>query len=131
MEVLVVDPAKVDIVCQSRTPKSVTKIRSFLGLTVYYRRFVKNFSKLASPLSRLTQKEVKNQWTSKCEASFQELKNRLTSAPILALSNKSSEYVVYSDASKHGLDAVLMQNGKVPMLLGNSRSMKGTIWLIT
>jgi len=60
-------------------PTNVTKIHSFLGLAGYYRRFIKGFSTIASPITRLTRKEVKFEWSKDCEASFQELKFRLTS----------------------------------------------------
>ena len=94
-------------------PTSVTKIRSFLGLAGYYRRFVKRFFKIATPLTALTRKGKKYEWTEKCDRSFQELKNRLKTAPTLILPTKNEDFVIYSDASKLGLGAVLMQNGKI------------------
>ena len=63
--------------------KSVFKIRSFLGLVGYYRRFIEDFSRLAAPMTRLTRKEVKFEWNDLCEKAFRKLKRRLTSAPIL------------------------------------------------
>ncbi|PNX56131.1 retrotransposon-related protein, partial [Trifolium pratense] len=80
-----VDPSKVEAVQNWPRPTTVKEIRSFLGLAGYYRRFVKDFSKLAFPLTRLTQKKVEFQWTDACEESFQKLKQYLTSAPVLAL----------------------------------------------
>ena len=77
-----VDPQKVDAVKQWPRPTSVTEIRSFLGLAGYYRRFVKDFSRVAAPLTRLTQKNVKFQWSKDCENNFLELKRHLTSAPV-------------------------------------------------
>ena len=68
-------------------------------------------SRIAAPLTRLTRKGVRFEWSDKCETSFQELKNRLTSAPVLALPDDSGEYVVFSDASRLGLGCVLMQHG--------------------
>ena len=79
----------------------------------YYRRFVEGFSTLATPLTALTKKDQKYEWSDKCERSFQELKRRLTSAPILVLPTDDMDFTVYCDASKIGLGAVLMQNGKV------------------
>ena len=76
-----VDPAKVEVVQNWERPKSVTEIRSFLGLAGYYRRFVKGFSSLAAPLTALTRKSAKFTWSDKCEASFAELKRKLTTAP--------------------------------------------------
>ena len=84
-----------------------------MGLAGYYRKFVDGFSKIASPLTNLTRKNVKFQWTDLCERSSMELKQKLISAPILAIPTNSGRFVVYSDASKCGLGCVLMQNGKV------------------
>ena len=75
-----VDPEKVEAVMSWERPKSVFEIRSFLGLTGYYRRFIEDFSRLAAPITRLTQKEVKFDWDDRCEEAFQESKTRLTSA---------------------------------------------------
>ena len=84
-----------------------------MGLTGYYRRFIEGFSKIALPLTSLTQKGVKFEWSDDCERSFQELKNRLVTAPILTIPSGSGGFVVYSDASRQGLGCVLMQPGKV------------------
>ena len=84
-----------------------------MGLAGYYRKFVDGFSKIASPLTNLTRKNVKFQWTNLCERSFMELKQKLISAPILAIPTNSGRFVVYSDASKCGLGCVLMQEGHV------------------
>ncbi|RVX06329.1 Transposon Tf2-2 polyprotein [Vitis vinifera] len=108
-----VDPGKVDAVANWRRPSTVTEIRSFLGLAGYYRRFIEGFSKIALPLTKLTQKGVKFEWSDDCECSFQELKNRLVSAPILTIPSGSGGFVVYSDASHQGLGCVLMQHGRV------------------
>ena len=79
----------------------------------YYRWFVEGFSSIASPMSRLTQKKVKFQWSNPCEKSFQELKTRLTSAPVLALPDGLDGLVVYYDVSRVDLGCVLMHHGKV------------------
>jgi len=110
---IAVDPSKVDVVSQWETLKSVTEIRSFLGLVGYYRRFIEGFSKLALPLTLLTCKGKPFVWSTQCESSFSELKQRLTSAPILILPKPDEPFVVYCDASKLGLGGVLMQEGKV------------------
>ena len=78
-----VDPEKVEAVMSWETSKSVFKIRIFLGLAGYYRRFIEDFSQLATPMTRLTQKGVKFEWDDLYEKAFQELKRRLTAAPIL------------------------------------------------
>ncbi|KAH0652788.1 hypothetical protein KY289_030466 [Solanum tuberosum] len=89
------------------------RIVFFLGLTNYYRRFVERFSFIASPLTALTPKKAKFIWTEMYEKSFQELKDRLTSAPVLTFSEGTDCFVVYCDTSRIGLGCVLMQNGKV------------------
>ncbi|CAJ2638266.1 unnamed protein product [Trifolium pratense] len=110
---IAVDPAKVDAVSQWGTPESVSEIRSFLGLAGYYRRFIEGFSKLALPLTKLTRKDQAFVWDGICEKSFQELKRRLTTAPVLILPDAKESFVVYCDASKLGLGRVLMQGGNV------------------
>ena len=80
-----IDPEKVEAVMSWERPKSVLEICSFLGLAGYYRRFIEDFSRLAAPMTKLTQKEVKFEWNDSCERAFQELKPRLTLAPILVL----------------------------------------------
>ncbi|CAL2244317.1 unnamed protein product [Prunus armeniaca] len=112
-EGIYVDPRKVEAVVNWVQPTSVTEIRSFLGLAGYYRRFVEGFSSIAAPLTRLTRKDVKFEWTEECEQSFQELKKRLTTAPVLALPDNSGNFVIYSDASLQGLGCVLMQHDRV------------------
>ena len=84
-----------------------------MGLVGYYRKFVEGFSSISSALTRLTWKDVPFEWTPEAEAVFQELKQRLSTAPILTLPRPGIEYVVYTDASRRGLGAVLMQEGKV------------------
>src|SRR4030042_643278 len=110
---IAVDPAKVEAVLNWETPKSVFEVRSFLGLAGYYQRFIEGFSKLALPLTQLTRKGQVFVWDAKCEASCQELKRRLTLAPVLVLPNASESFVVYCDASLMGLGGVLMQNRQV------------------
>ncbi|KAJ3673166.1 hypothetical protein LUZ60_006540 [Juncus effusus] len=110
---LSVDPKKVEAVVNWKPPMNVTEVRSFLGLAGYYRRFVNGFSKIAMPMSRLMQKEVKFEWDEKCQRSFEELKKRLVSAPILVVPEPGKEFSVYSDASLQGLRCVLMQGKNV------------------
>ena len=80
----------------------MTEVRSFLGLAGYYRKYVEGFSHIALPLTQLTRKGVKFEWNIACEHSFNELKKRLTSAPILAMPCGTGGFVVYADASKTG-----------------------------
>ena len=108
-----VDPEKVEAVMSWERTKSVFKIRSFLGLDGYYRRFIEDFSRLAAPMMRLTRKEVKSDWDDRWEEAFQELKRRLTTAPILIVPNRGQGYKVYCDALRAGLGGVLMQSRRV------------------
>ena len=108
-----VDPKKIEVIIEWKPPRNVTKVNSFLGLAGYYRRFVKGFSMTAAPMMRLLQKNVKFEWSEKCQASFEKLKAFLTEAPVLTQPTYSKEYVIFSDASLNGLGCVLMQEGKV------------------
>ena len=96
-----------------KPPKNVSKVKSFLSLAGYYRKFVEGFSKIVAPLTKLKRKDVKYDWVDACQQSFEELKGRLTSAPVLALPNGRDRFVVYSDASMQGLGCVSMQNDRV------------------
>ena len=104
---------KVQSVTEWLAPTSVSEIRSFLGLAGYYRRFIENFSKIAKPMMELLKKDTKFKWTEECEASFQELKKRLTTAPVLVLPDIHKEFHVYCDASRLGLGSVLMHDGRL------------------
>nr|GFC21379.1 putative reverse transcriptase domain-containing protein [Tanacetum cinerariifolium] len=108
-----VDPAKIESIKDWASPKTPTEIRQFLGLAGYYRRFIEGFSKIAKSMTKLTQKGIKFNWGEKEENAFQLIKQKLCSAPILALLEGSEDFVVYCDASHKGLGAVLMQRGKV------------------
>ena len=93
---VLVDPERVEAMMSWERPKSVFEIRSFLGLAGYYRGFIEDFSRLAAPMTRLTQKEVKFDWDDRCEKAFQELKRRLTSAPILIVPDRGQGIRVHS-----------------------------------
>ncbi|KAL4020587.1 hypothetical protein IC575_019368 [Cucumis melo] len=108
-----VDPAKIEAVTIWPRPSTVSEIRSFLGLAGYYRRFVEDFSRIASPLTQLTRKGTPFVWSPACENSFQELKQKLVTALVLTVPDGSGSFVIYSDASKKGLGCVLMQQSKV------------------
>ncbi|GJR99507.1 putative reverse transcriptase domain-containing protein [Tanacetum coccineum] len=108
-----VDPAKIESIKDWASPKTPTEIRQFLGLAGYYRRFIEGFSKIAKSMTKLTQKGIKFDWGEKEENAFQLIKQKLCSAPILALPEGSEDFVVYCDASHKGLGAVLMQREKV------------------
>ncbi|GJY50123.1 putative reverse transcriptase domain-containing protein [Tanacetum coccineum] len=108
-----VDPAKIEAVKNWASPTTPTEVRQFLGLAGYYRRFIKDFSKIAKSLTELTQKNKKYIWGEDQESAFQLLKQKLYEALILALPEGNDDFVVYCDASHQGLGAVLMQREKV------------------
>ncbi|GKA57955.1 putative reverse transcriptase domain-containing protein [Tanacetum coccineum] len=108
-----VDPSKIEAVKNWKTPTTPSEIQLFSGLASYYRRFIANFSKIAKPLTPLTQKNQKYMWGTEQEEAFQTLKNNLYDAPILTLPDEVEYFVVYCDASNQGLCCVLMQMGKV------------------
>jgi hypothetical protein len=96
-----------------KSPRSVTQIRSFLGLVGYYRRFIPTFSKIAKPMTKLLEKETKFKWSPQCEEVFLTLKQLLTTAPMLAQPDIEKPFDVYCDTSGTGIGGVLMQDGRV------------------
>nr|GEU49175.1 putative reverse transcriptase domain-containing protein [Tanacetum cinerariifolium] len=108
-----VDPAKIESIKDWSSPKMPTKIRRFLGLAGYYRRFIEGFLKIAKSMTKFTQKGIKFDWGEKEENAFQLIKQKLCSVPILALPEGNKDFVVYCDASHKGLGAVLMHREKV------------------
>jgi hypothetical protein len=106
-----VDPGKVRDVLNWMPPTNVLEIQSFLGLAGYYRRFIKDFSKIANPMMKLLKKNNAFEWIEECQTSFEELKKHLTSAPVLVLPDLTKKFDIYCDASLQGLGCVLMQEG--------------------
>ncbi|CAN6679400.1 unnamed protein product [Malus baccata var. baccata] len=104
-----VDKSKIDLVRHLPSPTSVREVRSFLGHAGFYRRFIKDFSKIAQPLCRLLQKEVAFEFTKECTASFNQLKELLTTAPIIVPPDWSLPFELMCDASDYALGAVLGQ----------------------
>nr|GEV33368.1 reverse transcriptase domain-containing protein [Tanacetum cinerariifolium] len=107
-----VDPAKIEAIKNWTSSTTPTEIHQFLGLVGYYRRFIKDFSKIAKSLTELTQKNKKYIWGEDQESAFQLLKQKLSKAPILALPKGNDDFVVYCDASHQGLGVVLTQREK-------------------
>lgn len=110
---IAVDPEKIRAVVDWPRPTTVTEIRSFLGLAGYYRRFIEGFATLSSPMTKLTRKDARFDWTDDCETAFQELKRKLTTTPVLAIPKSGEKFIIFSDASYMGLGCVLMQEGCV------------------
>ncbi|GKV25054.1 hypothetical protein SLEP1_g34559 [Rubroshorea leprosula] len=108
-----VGPQKIEAVVNWKKPNSVVEIQCFLGLAGYYRRFVGDFSRIAQPMTRLIRKDAKFEWTPECEESFLTLKEKLVTAPVLALPIHGEGFTIYSDASKKGLGCFLMQKDRV------------------
>jgi hypothetical protein len=92
---------------------SISNIQSFLGLAGYYRRFIEGFSKISKPMTELLEKDKQFEWMPACETSFQELKKRLTTAPILVMRDMEKSFSIYCDALGQGLGCVLMQDGRM------------------
>ncbi|WVZ93940.1 hypothetical protein U9M48_039889 [Paspalum notatum var. saurae] len=107
-----VDSSKIAAIQEWPTPTTVTQIRSFLGLAGFYRRFVRDFSSIATPLHELTKKDVPFAWSDSQEVAFSTLKDKLTHAPLLQLPDFNKVFELECDASGIGLGAVLLQEGK-------------------
>ena len=121
------DTKKVEAVSGFPVPKDVKQLRSFLGLASYYRRFILGFSKIANPLFALTKKDVPYVWKDDCQQAFDELKDRLTKAPVLVYPDFSERFILETDASGVGLGAVLSQkqaSGNVAPIAYASRTLQ-------
>ena len=105
------DPAKVGKVAGWPEPTSTKEVQQFLGFASYYRRFIRGFSQIAKPLHRLTERNCRFKWTPECQCSFEELKYKLTTAPVLAYPDFSKPFILDTDASDFGIGGVLSQKG--------------------
>jgi hypothetical protein len=121
------DPAKTDAINKYPIPTNVSELRSFIGLCSFYRRFVRNFADITAPLNALLKKNIKFKWTPECQKAFVTLKLRLTSPPVLAFPRPELPYKLVTDASDHGLGAVLSQNhdGIEKVIAYGSRTLHG------
>jgi hypothetical protein len=112
-EGLTVDPKKVAAILDWKAPKDTRGIKSFIGMAGYYRRFIEGFSKIGRPMTALLAKKVEFKWSPACQKSFETLKEKLTTSPVLILPDFHKSFYVYYDASYTGLGCVLMQEGIV------------------
>jgi hypothetical protein len=108
-----VDPSKVQEVMDWKPHKTFHQIHSFQGLASYYRRFIPDFSRIATPMTKLLKKGVKFVWSKECEKAFHTLRQHLTTAPMLVQLDNSKPFEVFCDASGTGLSCVLMQENRV------------------
>lgn len=104
------DPSKLKAIQQWPRPKTLKQLRGSLGLTGYYRRFIKNFGNVAKPLTNLLKKDSWV-WTNDVEQAFANLRTAMMSPPVLALPNFNEVFIIETDASNHAIGAVLMQKG--------------------
>ena len=110
---LAVDPEKIKAIREWLVPTDVSAVRSFMGIAGYYRKFVERFSAIAHPITSLQRKGVKFEWTEKCQNRFEQLKLKLTTAPILKIADPDKEFVVCTDACREGLGGVILQVNSV------------------
>jgi LPS O-antigen subunit length determinant protein (WzzB/FepE family) len=103
---IAVDPSKVESVTKWEQPLNMTDVRSFVGMAGYYRRFIENFSKIAKPMTELLKNNTKFEWSEACGKSFQELKRRLTTTPVLTLPDIKKDFNLWSTVTLQGKDSV-------------------------
>ena len=108
-----VDLDKIKAIVECLVPKNVTDIRSFMGITGYYQKFIEGFSNISYPITSLQKKGKKFEWTEKCIKIFNKLKHLLTTTPILMIVDPFNYFVVCTDACKEGLAIVLIQENQV------------------
>ena len=115
-------PKKIEAIMNWPTPRNVTEVKYFMGLGRYYRRFIEGFSKVIHSITSLQRKGINFEWTPRHEERFQQLKNILTSAPVLNIANPEKDFVVCTNACGQGLGGVLMQDNH--MVCYESRKLK-------
>ena len=106
------DPKKIEAVTAWPTPTTVKEVQQFLGLTNFFRKFILGYSNLTAPMTELTKKNVNWFWSTACDKAFQELKSKLSTAPVLAIPDPAAPFELITDSCGFGIGAVLMQNNK-------------------
>jgi hypothetical protein len=124
-----VDNRKIDAMQSWPQPKTITELRGFLGLTGYYRKFVRNYGPFTAPLTELLKKENFG-WNPKAEAAFEELKRAMVTTPVLALPDFSEIFIMKTDASDYGLGAILSQRGRPIAYLSKALRPSKKAWSI-
>jgi hypothetical protein len=109
---LKIDPTKVEVIVKWPKPTTATEVRSFLGEVQYWRKFIANFSYITTPLHALTSVKQVFQWGGKQQKAFETLKEKISTAPVLALPDLQQPFEIQTDASRYAMGAVLMQRGK-------------------
>ena len=120
--------SKITAITEWPTPTTVTEVRGFLGLANFYRKFIKDYGKVARDLTELTKKDLKFEWTAKAEQAFNELKQRITAAPVLAMANPEKPFEVETDASDYAIGGQLSQRdpeGKLHPVAFFSKALQG------
>ena len=123
-----VNPQKTKAIDEYPQPKTAKHVKSFLGMTSYYRKFIKSYAKIAQPLNALLKKDTKFKWTSECEESFNTLKQSLSSPPILAFPNFDRPFILATDSSDHSICYVssqLDENGLEHPIAYGGRTLQG------
>ena len=103
------DPKKIEAIQEDPIPLNVKEVHTFVGLALYYQRFIPHFARIAGPLHTLTKKDVAFVWTPECQSAFENLKRVLTTAPVLVFPQFHRPFLLEIDASSTGLGAVLAQ----------------------
>lgn len=118
------DPSKFQVILDWPTPSNSKEVQSFLGLVGYFRRFIKDYAKIAVPLTRLTRKDTKFDWTEECAQAFEEMKRLVTNPPLLAYPDFDTKFILQTDASDYAIGAVLLNQDRKPIHF-ISRILKG------
>ena len=119
------DPAKIEKVKEWPAPTNLTETKSFLGLCAYYKNFIPRYGDIARPLNELSRSDVVFEWTDDCQKAFETLKDRLTTAPILAYPDLDAEFILDTDASNYAISGVLsqVQDGKERVIAYGSKTL--------